>query len=208
MTPERLAWWQKAAHEYAVQGGWYDGVDPKDPAFIASRLERIHSEISEAGDCVANGKTSLYFRKTTEEEIYSSPSDRDLVSWVGEGFKPEGFPIELADVFLRLCDFAESIGLDFDASPDRDVTVVSGLMNPFQPREISACLGALHARVAEISLRLEDYGNTNCLSRRDLASTMCQLCELADATGVDLDAMATLKYEYNLTRPRMHGKAI
>jgi NTP pyrophosphatase (non-canonical NTP hydrolase) len=45
------------------------------------------------------------------EEIRKGPQTYGyLVDW--DGTKPEGFDIELADVFLRLADLAEACGID------------------------------------------------------------------------------------------------
>lgn len=99
-TPAKtIKQWQEAAHALATSKGWHtrrDGspVDPLDPERIASRLANIHAELSEALDAVAHGQMAFY---------------------LGPDGKPEGFGVELADVFIRLCDLAESVGVDIDA---------------------------------------------------------------------------------------------
>ncbi len=88
--------WQRAAYENALAKGFHhreDGTeyDPLDPERIAARLALIHGEVSEALEECARGRMDL---------------------WHSEGGKPEGFGVELADVFLRLVDLAESTGVN------------------------------------------------------------------------------------------------
>lgn len=67
-----------------------------DPTRIASRIALIHGELSEALEEVSRGRMELYHTAA------------------GGSLKPEGFGIELADVFLRLVDLAHSCGIDLD----------------------------------------------------------------------------------------------
>jgi hypothetical protein len=95
-----IAYWQRAVHELAKLKQWHkreDGtdVDQHDPERIAARLERIHSEVSEAGECVALDQMAVWYQP------YG---------------KPEGFPIELADAVIRILDLAESLGIDIEAA--------------------------------------------------------------------------------------------
>lgn len=81
---------QKQAHKAALEKGWYDGPEGTVGGYIAL----AHSELSEAFEEYRNGHplTSIYFKEGS--------------------IKPEGFPVELADVFIRLADTAENYGID------------------------------------------------------------------------------------------------
>ena len=212
--------WQRAAHELAVskgfhdcracQGtGWDEGkalksakrdcddcttcngtkrADPHSPTRIASRLALIHCEISEAVECVARGRMELCWKLPpgTHLEVGQRVDCKAL------GGKPEGFPIELADVFLRVCDLAESLGVvipEFGNSARVSDCEI--------PEEIAAELAYLHqivVRIQKAPTEPRRYG--------DLCT---QLYFLGVWTGVDLLVMAELKHEYNKTRPIMHG---
>lgn len=88
---------QKDIHELAIAKGWYEGVaNPDDVTWIGARLALVHSEVSEALECVRRGETALRI---------DFPSG-----------KPEGLPSELADVIIRVLDLAESLGIDMQAA--------------------------------------------------------------------------------------------
>jgi NTP pyrophosphatase (non-canonical NTP hydrolase) len=76
----------KESHDRAVRKGFYDPVPS-----VEQRLCLIHSEVSEALEAYRAG------------ELETKLSDKG---------KPEGFPSELADVVIRICDFAGHLGID------------------------------------------------------------------------------------------------
>ena len=67
-------------HEIAEQKGWFDNF----PTAL-ELLSLVHTEVSEASECVRMRSMSMYY----------------------EDGKPEGFPAELADIILRVCTIAE-----------------------------------------------------------------------------------------------------
>lgn len=82
------------AHGLANDKGWYDDWPveaAQESAAIMAKLMLVVSELAEAGEELRSGRMS---------------------TWVGEGYKPEGFAIEIADAFIRLSDLCGKLGID------------------------------------------------------------------------------------------------
>ena len=82
---------QIASHAIAVTKGWWE-----EDRNVGELLALAHSEVSEALE---------------EWRI-----DEGLAVIRMEGDKPVGFAIELANTLIRICDLAESAGIDLNAA--------------------------------------------------------------------------------------------
>lgn len=86
--------WQRNTHAVAVRKGWYVGRDPKSADCHITMLALIAGEVHEAIEEVRDG---------------------GRIHYLGPDGKPEGVGIELADVLLRVFDYAEFCGMDLQA---------------------------------------------------------------------------------------------
>jgi NTP pyrophosphatase (non-canonical NTP hydrolase) len=77
------------SHDRAKRKGFYDPVPS-----IEQRLCLIHSEVSEALEAYRDG---------------------ELVTTIADSGKPSGFPSELADIVIRVCDLAGHLGIDLES---------------------------------------------------------------------------------------------
>jgi NTP pyrophosphatase (non-canonical NTP hydrolase) len=167
------------------------GLAPLTPTRIGARLAAIHAEIAEAYECVARGRMELYFC-----DKHGTFQDEAPYSGRTRAAKPEGFGIELADVFLRLCDFAESLGFELQKCAVEPCEE----FEPSNPEHVAAALNDMHTMCSEI--------RANDPEELALTDVFYQLINLSAALEIDLLAMAELKHAYNLTRPRMNGKIL
>ena len=88
--PQTINEWAAAIHEYAKDKGWWD-----QPRAIGDIFILFTSEVAEAYEEYRNGHevTETYYKE-------------------GAPTKPEGVPTELADVIIRILDFAQWAGID------------------------------------------------------------------------------------------------
>jgi len=87
--------WQVYINEWCTRKGWNENL------VLGNMIANLHSEISEAWEEIRNGKQP--------NEIWYS---EDNVLCYQK--KPEGFPIELADLAIRLLHICEYIGVDLE----------------------------------------------------------------------------------------------
>ena len=88
----RLAAYQRAIHQTAVEHGWWE--DPRSPL---EAIALVHAELSEA-----------------VEEYRLDNKDLAAVRRA-DGGKIEGFGVELADAIIRILDLCEHLGIDMES---------------------------------------------------------------------------------------------
>lgn len=100
--------WQKKAAGLARRNGFVTKAED-----IHRSLLLIVGEVTEAQNELRNGRspTEIYFPGYNPNGIHLDiPTlQADLAA---RGVKPEGFPVELADVVLRVMNLADDLGID------------------------------------------------------------------------------------------------
>lgn len=96
----------KASYKNAKEHGWWD-----DPRRFGELIALCHSELSETLEEFRNGKepTEIYYSGTTV-----SGSHRTMPHKTSLCKKPEGIPIELADVLIRIFDMCGHFEIDLE----------------------------------------------------------------------------------------------
>lgn len=180
----------KQAHETAVEKGWYDEHKPFDDL-----IALCHSELSEAleeyrknvpGGKLNRDPMSIYY----SGDGYVS-SDKTL-----RCLKPEGIPIELADVVIRIADMLGYYKVDVITLETKDRT--------------SPTFGEFISSMHYVLSQAYHYGT----SGDDINRNICLIAAInfiqsyAKINGIDLDEAIRIKMEYNKTRPYKHGNKV
>lgn len=98
------------AYRTASEKGWHS-----KPTSVGDKLALMHSEISEAlEEFRQDGDVrKVYFRHPQSPLL---PDREGAIKFLGEDrlkeWKPEGLPVELADVLIRIFDFCGRYGID------------------------------------------------------------------------------------------------
>lgn len=118
----------KSSHANAIEKGWWGDPENPDDRNIGELMMLMVTEVSEAFEEYRNGhgndevytvEYTAVFRDAGEDDL---PSESEGPEWTiskvpyterHEGRKkPEGIPIELADVVIRIADFCGRYGID------------------------------------------------------------------------------------------------
>jgi NTP pyrophosphatase (non-canonical NTP hydrolase) len=120
------------AHSLSRSKGWYDDRDLSDPDVKASMLALIHSELSEALECIRSGQMA---------------SARDCNSPA----KPVGLPSELADVVIRCLDYWQAFYADkltFNQASVEELVGERTKQEDWTPTKAGAKINRMHRKVS------------------------------------------------------------
>lgn len=179
----------KEAYSTACEKGWHD-TEPSFEDVIAN----IHAELGECWEEYRNNHelNEVYYSKC-KLAICLHPGRPCPDDCMLNNCKPEGIPIELADVLIRIFDTFGAMNIDVSATTPRyigrNINSLAGLVNNCHI-ELDK---ALVARYPECWL-LGVIGEIQAF------------CAIDD---IDLDRAIELKMAYNKTRPYRHnGKRV
>lgn len=179
----------EACHRTARNKGWWPLAGSSvnfEPGDVEEKIVLTVSELSEAFE---------EYRKPDVDilAIYAVGS-AGMEPWADKHMKmepmpkPEGFPIEMADAYIRLCDLAGALG----------VTEVEDIMvhTDGQKHKIGQHIYRL------MKTALDDEDGVNEAYFGSLFAAIEGTCRELD---VNLDRAIALKMRYNETRPQRHG---
>lgn len=190
------------SHNIALAKGWWDG-----PRSFAGLFLLMQSEISEALEDYRAGhgwhevwyEHKISWESRTVIECTTSPLLR------GQAGKPCGISIELADVVIRVADFAGRYQMDLCSLPK---------VVPCADFETALARASWHISLAyELSSEIEVPLATTqkaiwTLMTERMGKVIQQIVLLCEAQGIDLDHAIQIKQDYNRTRPYRHGNKV
>lgn len=165
-------------------GEYRDKAGEFDPTRFVLLGATSNTHVSSDGGGAATGRP--YNQIATDYRELASAYDRKVFT-----AKPEGFLIELADVFIRILDLAAALGETREIISAYDATLNRLKLGPVvdNPHDIPGCLSAL----------LEALYETGIYEALEVLLGWCA------ERDWPLYEAAVAKHAYNKTRPYRHG---
>lgn len=112
----RLGYLGREINGVAKDHGWWDDSPGQPGRTFGDIIALIHSEASEALEEFRKGKepNETYWVLQDKNGGAVSTTHDNMMALAKEGWKPEGIPIEFADIIIRLLDTCAHFGIDID----------------------------------------------------------------------------------------------
>jgi NTP pyrophosphatase (non-canonical NTP hydrolase) len=189
----------ESLHGQSVKNGFYDDYPTRESRkteeFICSRAMLISGELHEAYEAFRSGKIDADEAVILQlcgvmgehgKEIFKTTYARDVKGTVAE---------ELADVYIRLCCVAGSVGIYAAADISEEMHI---LKDDLKDSGIHTCF----YRAAQ-SVTFSAY---KPIHASDISQGLAAVYFLADKLNIDLHKHVKLKAFYNTTREYKHGR--
>lgn len=186
---------QRDAYTTACEKGWHVrplvlAANPLtiDHDRVLAKLQLVHTELTEAQDCL-------------------DAQPRDLVMRIGDNDKPESFVVEMADAIVRLGDLCGALA---EGHPEwfmlrcTDLGGWSGVViNDRSTAEIDRWMLGIRKHIdrAAERVRVNDWRNFTA----HLSLAVQDMTTVCAGLGVDLSGAIVAKMAYNRTRSHRHG---
>jgi hypothetical protein len=199
------------SYEIAKSKGWHDEDTAR--ATFGDRCALMSSELTEALEeyRVSRAPTEIYFVGKDSAE-YSPVAKEELLAMARDGMKPEGIPIELADVCIRIGDAAGRYGLDLErvvkAQLELEGDDIASLELDTEECEewsFGDWLMEAHKTITYAWVERTSDGRPSDESSVELIRCVMVIRSMAAKYGMDLDAAIEIKHAFNRTRPFRHG---
>jgi len=184
----------KEAHGISKDHGFWE-----NPPSVERSVNLMHSEVSELLEDLRDGKAITLFE-------FLDPAEGQSLG------KPVGPVSELADVVIRLLDFAGAHGLSLHGNVDFSTFAKNG--------DVDGWISDMHKSLTRIVAEHHDFPVSLDLARvpamreawrarmaKPVFTSICIVFACAEAHGIDLLDAIRVKMAFNKSRPRKHGKA-
>lgn len=184
----------KEAHGISKDHGFWE-----NPPSVERSVNLMHSEVSELLEDLRDGKAITLFE-------FLPPAEGQTLG------KPVGPVSELADVVIRLLDFAGGHGLSLHGNVDLSTFAKNA--------DVDGWISDMHKSLTRIVAEHHDFPVSLDLARvpamreawrarmaMPVFTAICVVFACTEAHGIDLFDAIRVKMTFNKSRPRKHGKA-
>ena len=206
LNPALLDVLAKEAHAISRDHGFWE-----NPPSVERSVNLMHSEVSELLEDLRDGKAITLFEFLPPAEGQTPSGETGDPSAARSG-KPVGPVSELADVVIRLLDFAGAHGLSLHGNVDFSTFAKNG--------DVDGWISDMHKSLTRIVAEHHDFPVSLDLARvpamreawrarmaKPVFTSICIVFACAEAHGIDLLDAIRVKMAFNKSRPRKHGKA-
>lgn len=198
------------AYETSKSKGWHD---PEVDVSLGDRVALCHSELSEALEEARKHKDLKRIYVELEQIKFKNGipglPKRRQVDWEPDlsDCKPEGFPIELADVVIRIGDMCGKYGIDLQEYIVKEIALLDVIQldaDQAVPRIGNTVGEAIAWCHLDLSLVMAEQMSEARVNLR-LAQCVIRIQAICAKYGIDLDRALRIKMDYNKTRSHRHG---
>lgn len=185
-------------HEAAKAKGFWD--KPRNEGEV---LMLCVGELSKCLDAHRTGRICRLSKDSYDGLLVEAEENRWTFKRHFEVWCKDSVSDELADAYIRLCDFAGGFGID-----QQELDNYINVIRPFEQFEVHKTFGESLFAITEYivamaipSLRISKF------TMESLVNALFEINALAVREGIDLAMHIDLKLRYNASRPKLHGKA-
>jgi hypothetical protein len=183
-------------HEASKANGWWE---PRPNA--GQQLMLVVSELSEALEADRSGRKGDVLKYVASTaELAKNPQYSPFQPATFQELVKDSVGDELADAYIRLCDYAGGFQVDLSdfAGPER-----AAVLAMCHPDEVPANFGEALLPIVQDVLNINTARKIE--SALHLSGALLKLELLCHARGIDLATHIDLKLRYNATRGQKHG---
>lgn len=178
------------SHQIAIAKGWWPEGETHS---VCEQAINFHAEVSEAWEEWRVGRINLWWSHESGASLHAGDSGYDNAHerTITNGWKPEGFWVEIADLCIRLGDTMGAYGWTGELFELAAITSLPLLIH------------RLHTYVTDLTAADVPDWHMSASAQANIILSTC--VSSAGHFGVDLLALCELKITYNETRPIRHG---
>lgn len=198
----KLCNWSLDIHEWALDKGWWEDVNRN----VGEIILLFVGEVSETFEEWRDGRpmTLMYFNQEDARRpiVLESQNIPERINP-----KPEGIPVELADIFIRMLDVVPMWEIDLESwlTVESQFDLRWGNLYYVPANRGHALMQIVREFGVLYDFWTSGFGVNSPTFGRQFARIILMLLQLCDEWKIDIFRYIDIKHEYNKTRSHRHG---